>query len=192
MKSKNENNLTTVNNNISNLLNDSTDDNFMIMCSQAVEKTISTETNCDMQNSSKSTVKGNTLSIAGISPLKEATTINNNNYNTIYQHTAKKFKPIECSYKNNENLQSHTVTKDDLNNEHSLFGNINNNSSLPMRNDFIFDDDDDLFSAIDLSEIDKQITSNVTNTISNTQDFIKQQQNKNNSNSAQLENRSSM
>lgn len=138
MKSKSDN--SSIEKNISNLLDDSNDEK-MILCSQAIENMDHTCNN----------VKGNILSMVGINPLKE--------------HTCRK----------NEDLPPHC----------NLVTN-NNISSLAMKNEYLSDNDDYLFSAINLTEIEEKISSSKTTILTQP---IKQPQTNNNST---LENKSSM
>lgn len=174
MKSKSDEKSTnnSVENNVSRLLDDSADDEMMLLCSQAIEKTIAADANCDI--SSKTT---DYLSIPGISPLEDTDdTINNN----VYHHAAKKFKSIQSSNylddKKNYNLKPkcHTITSNSFNNSTSstiVTNNIKEDSSL---NDSLANDDE-WFSSIDLSAIEQDIllNDNKTTSVSITQKIDK-------------------
>lgn len=159
----------TENNDINQFLNDNTDDEIMFTFSQAIEKTLENDTNCKTKNFIIG--KENTLSIEGISPLKNSssTITNNNTY-----HIAKKFKAI---------------TSDHIVDENNISNNNNDDSSC-MFNDC----DDDLFSAVDLTQFDQQPLSNIENTnpvpstLKSNQILDNQQQNKMYYNNTQFKN----
>lgn len=175
MKSKNDENSTnnsTENNNINRLLDDSADDEMLLLCSQAIEKTIAADTDSNITNKTTST---NTLSIPGISPLKDT----NDN---VCHHVAKKFKPIHCNkypdVKKNGSIQtkSHTITSSSVNQSENNANNtsyaintINNNKKEDLSsllNDSLANDEDELFSAIDLSAIEQDILLSDNKTVS--------------------------
>lgn len=157
------------NNVVKNLLNDSADDEMLMLCSQAIEKTIATDSNYNTMDTvdTNLTKANNTLSIVGISPLKDTdNTINNN----VFHHTAKKFKSIHCKrlyYESNESVQSQShvkITENEQNHENSnsTFNtntNYNKDDSLSLLLNNSLDNEDDLFSSIDLSAIESQILS---------------------------------
>lgn len=172
MKSKSDTsstNNTTENNNVSHLLNDSADDEMMMLCSQAIEKTIASDANCTKESNELS--KSNFLSIVGISPLKDFNSTSNNN---VYNHATKKFKFSQCKQlanEKNENVQfqCHTITSNtenkvqkDVNNYSTsvkhIVTDVNKDSSLSLLEDFLANDDD-LFSALDLSAIEQEVFS---------------------------------
>lgn len=174
MKLKNETSSTNTNSTESSiessLFNDSADDEMMMLCSQAVEKSIAADTNCNNQNAASSK-KTNSLSIVGISPLKNTNNTMNNN---VYHHAAKKFKPIHLNFtddKKNENLpfSCHTLTTNTGKKSLNFTTNSSTSASYTVikseKEDYssTFNDstasDDDLFSAIDLSAIEQQISS---------------------------------
>lgn len=162
-------NNSTENNNVRNLLNDSADDEMMMLCSQAIEKTIASDANYTKESNELS--KSNFLSIVGISPLKDFNSTSNNN---VLNHATKKFKLSQCKQldnEKNENFQTqcHTVTSNaentlqkDINNcstsvKH-IATDINKDSSLSLLEDSLANDDD-LFSALDLSAIEQEVFS---------------------------------
>lgn len=185
LKAKNEANSTAnnsiENNNIKSLLDDSADDEMMLLCTQDVEKTIANDSaNCENIKNNKNVIKSDFLSIVGISPLKDT---NDNTNNNVYHHVSKKFKPIYNDHfdgKKNENikLQCHTFTSNiDKNIQNNTAKNIYKDDSISLFNDSLTNDDD-LFSSIDLSEIEQQISSdNKTISTSVTQKCTKQQSN---------------
>lgn len=174
----------SVENNVQNLLNDSADDEMLMLCSQAIENTIATDSNCNTMNTVTNLTKANTLSIMGISPLKDTNnTINNN----VFHHATKKFKSIQCKQLNDEsseNVRSQchvkiTENKQNYKNSNSTSNvntNCNKNGSLSLLLNNSFDNEDYLFSSIDLSAIENQILSGVKETIPRkqiyNQDFI--------------------
>lgn len=174
MKSKKDTststNNTVENNILSNLLNDSADDEMMFLCSQAIEKRIADDNNCNTMKRTTSLAKANSLSIVGISPLKDTNNTLNNN---VYHQAAKKFKPVPCKYaedKKFENVlsQCQSVTtnlENKAQNNASSISAINTvtnggkDDSLSLLLNDSLASDDDLFSAIDLSAIEQQIVS---------------------------------
>jgi hypothetical protein len=152
-------------------LDDSADDELMLLCTQDVERTIANDsTNCE------NVIKSG-LSIVGISPLKDT---NDNTNNNVYHHVSKKFKPIYNEHfdgKKNENIQSqcHKITSNmDKNVQNNNAKNDNKDDLISLFSDSLTNDDD-LFSSIDLSEIEQQISSdNKTILASTTQKCIKQ------------------
>lgn len=157
------------NNNISHLLNDSTDDEMMMLCSQAIEKTISLDANYNTTELKKPS-KSNSLSIVGISPLKNTSSALNN---TLYNQCTKKFKPttqckqIDEKGKTNCQTKCHTVTSETKNKSQNEANNcllsttINNKDSLSSLLNDSLANDDELFSALDLSAIEQQVLANV-------------------------------
>lgn len=205
MKSKNDENSTnnsTENVNISRLLDDSADDEMMLLCSQAIEKTIAADADSNITNKTTST---NSLSIPGISPLKDT----NDN---VCHHAAKKFKSVDCSkyfdVKKNDNIQtqSHTITsilvnksENKTNNTSNAINTVTNSNKEDfslMLNDSLANDEDELFSAIDLSGIEQDIllgenkTRSVSDMKKNVTVYNKQPENTNID--KQTENKSSM
>lgn len=196
LKAKNEASSTTVssteNNNVSHLLNDSADDEMMIMCSQAIENSIAADTHRHTVDSNTSS-NSHFSSIAGISPLKNI----NSQSNNLFNHATKKFKPTkyeQLSFKANETVQSQSSTitsntenklkKDSSNSSLSATSTVtnSNNNSSSLLNDSLASDDD-LFSALDLSAIEQKIMSNAKETTPKSvtkkcdTNFKKQQQN---------------
>lgn len=185
MKSKKDTSTSTnnaVENNIVNsLLNDSADDEMMFLCSQAIEKTIAADTNFNTMNRTTSLAKQNSLSIVGISPLKDTNNTLNNN---VYHQAVKKFRSVPCKYvgdKKTDYIQSlcQPITS---NLENKAQNNANSKSDINLITNYNKDDssslllndplvgDDYLFSAIDLSAIEQQIVSNKeTSTVSSNQ-----------------------
>lgn len=171
-KSKSETNTSNnvkENNNISHLLNDSTDDEMMMLCSQAIENTISLDANYNSTELKKPS-KSNSLSIVGIHPLNNTCSELNN---SLYHQSTNKFKPtIQCKQidekeKTNCQTKCHTVTSETKNESQNeanncLLSTTNNNkdSLSSLLNDSLANDDE-LFSALDLSAIEQQVVSNV-------------------------------
>lgn len=181
MKSKSDTSSTnnsTENNNVKHLLNDSADDEMMMLCSQAIEQTIASEANYTKGSNELS--KSSFSSIVGISPLKDFNSTSNNN---VFNHATKKFKFSQCKELDNEknkNIQSqcHTITSNtenmfqkDVNNcstsvKH-IATDIKKDSSLSLFEDSLAnDDDDDLFSALDLSAIEQDVFSGLKEPLS--------------------------
>lgn len=170
-ETKSANNLEK-NNVVKNLLNDSADDELLFLCSQAIEKTMDTNSTSTAGSStdsnysaSTSLIKGYNLSIVGISPLEDTNdTINNN------VQAAKRFKSIQCNQlfeRTNVNSRSQCDEKNAENNENSssaLNINTNHNKDSSLLLNSYLDNEDDLFSSIDLSEIDNQILSGAKET----------------------------
>lgn len=155
------------------LFNDSADDEMMLLCSQAVEKSIAADTISNNMNATSS-ANPNSLSIVGISPLKDTNNTMNNN---VYHHVAKKFKPVHLKFTDdnkNKNVPfpCHTITtnkaKKLLNYTTSSSSSASSTFTNSLKDDCVsaFNDstasDDDLFSAIDLSAIEQQIPSETT------------------------------
>lgn len=202
LKSKNDENSTnnSTENNISRLLDDSADDEMMLLCSQAIEKTIAAD--AEYTNETKSS---NSLSIPGISPLKDT----NDN---VCHHAAKKFKSVHCSkyldVKKNDNTktQSHTITSSSINKSENKTNNTSyaintvtnsNKEDLSLLlNDSLANDEDELFSAIDLSAIEQDILLGENNTLSvsamQKNDTACNKQPQNTKIDKQMENKSSM
>lgn len=163
-------------NNVKSLLDDSADDELMLLCTQDVERTIANDdASCKNIKETKHVKKFDYLSIGGITPLKDTNVNTNNNE---YYHVSKKFKPIYG--KKNENLRSpcHTITSNmEKNEQKNKAENHNKDCSISLFNDSLANEDD-LFSSIDLSEIEQQISSdNKTTSASVTQKCNTQQHN---------------
>lgn len=150
----------------------------MILCTQDAERAIANDDeNCkNLKNGRKS----DSFSIVGITPLKDT---NDNANNNVYKHVSKKFKSTNndlFDVKKNENLQSqcHTFTSNmDENVQQNNTEKNKKDDSVSLFNDSLTNDDY-LFSSIDLSEIEQQISSdNKTISASFTQKCNKQQHN---------------
>lgn len=198
--------------NVSRLLDDSADDELMFLCSQAVEKTIASDANCNTINNVINLERVNS-SIIGIRPLEETNNIPDNK-NNVDQHAAKKFKPLQHNFIiKNENVPLRNTTMNIKANKPQtcVSGTLlsTNNVSTTKKKDqsssFTLNDslsgDDDLFSAIDLSAIEEQISSGTqktfTSTLSTTQKCNavkpkKLESNVNGLNSTQITNRLGM
>lgn len=179
-------NSSTENNNVGCSLDDSADDEMMMLCSQAIEQKIAADANITANKSTKLIVS-NSLTINGISPLKD---INNATNNNVYYHADKKFKPVQSKLfdeepKGNYKSQCHTLTSNTANKSE------NNSSSSTITTDInckkddssssLFDDtlanEDEFFLGIDFSEIEQQIMNDIketSSTVSATQHCYKQ------------------
>lgn len=164
----------TENNNISNLLNDSADDEMMMLCSQAIEKSIATD-NYNHTVGSNTSSKSHFSSIVGISPLKNTNSTSAN----MLSLSTKKFKPSHCELgiKANENNRSQfsTITSSTENKLPTNANNCSSSASSTVTNSYkdfssslndSLASDDDLFSALDLSAIEKQVMTETKNTTS--------------------------
>lgn len=180
-----ENNNITENNNVACLLDDSADDEMMMLCSQAIEQKIAAEANYTIKKPAK-IIASDSLSINGISPLKDT---NNSTNNNVYYHASKKFKTVQSRLFGEEQKDNyckpkcHTVTsstanKSENNNSSSATTSVTNCKKDDSSSSFLdaFSNDDDFFSGIDFLEIEKQIMDDLkkTTTVSVTQNNYKQ------------------
>lgn len=151
-------------NDVKNLLDDSADDELLLLCSQAVEKTIASDPNYGTTSKTIDLEKLN-ASTMGVCPLQET----NNN---VYQHAAKKFKPQQnnsCTRIENIRPLYRTTVNDGKNKNQcrlpvsaTITSNTNDEGSSSLLTDSLCnDDDDDLFLNIDLSTIEEQYSLNV-------------------------------
>lgn len=160
-------NSSTEKDNVGCSLDDSADDEMMMLCSQAIEQKIAADASNSTVNTHTKLVVSNSLSINGISPLKEDTfnTTNNN----VYYHAAKKFKPIQSNdeqqKKTCKSQCSHTVTSNTENYSSSTATATLTNSKKDDSSSSLLDDtlanEDDFFLGIDLSEIEQQIKADI-------------------------------
>lgn len=184
--SSTENNNVTENN-VGCLLDDSADDEMMMLCSQAIEQKIAADASystISTINKPTKIIASDSLSINGISPLKDT---NNSTNNNVYYHASKKFKSVQSRLFGEEQKdckpKCHTVTsstanKSENNNSSSATTSVTNCKKDDSSFD-TFSSDDDFFLGIDFLEIEKQIMADVekSTTVSVTQNDYKQPNN---------------
>lgn len=177
----------TENNNVSCLLDDSADDEMMMLCSQAIEQKIAADANNTNNTLNKPTklIVSHSLSINGISPLKDTNNTTNNN---VYHHVAKKFKPVHSKLfgeepKSNYKSQCHTLTSATVNKSEndssssaiSTVTNSKKDDSSSSLSDDTLAKEDEFFMGIDFLEIEQQIMNDAKKTsVSATQNCYKQ------------------
>jgi len=171
MEASSSANSSTENNNVGCLLDDSADDEMMMLCSQAFEQKIAADASISNSTINKPTklIASNSLSINGISPLKD---INNSTNNNVYYHASKKFKPVQSKLfgeEQEDNCKSrkspcHTITSSTAskseNNCSSLASTSVTNCKKDDSSSSFFDNfanDDEFFMGIDFLEIEQQI-----------------------------------
>ncbi|XP_025198421.1 uncharacterized protein DDB_G0271670-like [Melanaphis sacchari] len=183
MEASSSANSSTENNNVGCSLDDSADDEMMMLCSQAIEQKIAADaikSNSTINEPTK-LIASNSLSINGISPLKD---INNSTNNNVYHHVSKKFKPVQSKLfgeeqKKNCKSPCHTITSSTENNSLSSDSTSVENCKKDDSSSSFFDilaNDDDFFSGIDFLEIEQQIMAGVkeNTTVLATQNCYKQ------------------
>jgi len=181
-----KNNNVTENNNVGYLLDDSADDEMMMLCSQAIEQKIAADASYSTINKPTKIIASDSLSINGISPLKDT---NNSTNNNVYYHASKKFKPVQSRLFGEEKKDNyckpkcHTVTSSTANRSENNSSSSATTSVINCKKDdssssFLdtFSNDDDFFLGIDFLEIEKQILADTkeTTTESVTQNNYKQ------------------
>lgn len=168
--------------------NDCADDEMMMLCSQAIEKEIAADDNNTNNTVNKPTklIVSHSLSINGISPLKDTNSATNNN---VYYPAAKKFKPVHSKLfgeeeKRNCKSQCHTLTSNMINKSEndassSVITTVTNSKKDDSSSSLLDDTlakEDEFFLGIDFAEIEKQILNGAkeTTTVSAVQNSYKQ------------------
>jgi len=190
MEASSSANSSTENNNVGYLLDDSADDELMMLCSQAFEQKIAADASISNSTINKPTklIASNSLSINGISPLKDT---NNSTNNNVYYHASKKFKPVQSKLFGEEHEDNckprkspcHTITssaasKSENNCSSSASTSVTNckkdDSSSSLLDNFA--NDDEFFMGIDFLEIEQQIMADAKKetTVPATQNCYKQ------------------
>ncbi|XP_060848625.1 uncharacterized protein LOC132928076 [Rhopalosiphum padi] len=190
MEASSSANSSTENNNVGYLLDDSADDELMMLCSQAFEQKIAADASISNSTINKPTklIASNSLSINGISPLKDT---NNSTNNNVYYHASKKFKPVQSKLFGEEHEDNckprkspcHTITssaasKSENNCSSSASTSVANckkdDSSSSLLDNFA--NDDEFFMGIDFLEIEQQIMADAKKetTVPATQNCYKQ------------------
>jgi len=189
MEASSSGNSSTENNNDDGCsFNDCADDEMMMLCSQAIEKEIAADDNNTNNTVNKPTklIVSHSLSINGISPLKDTNSATNNN---VYYPAAKKFKPVHSKLfgeeaKRNCKSQCHTLTSNMINKSENdasspaitTVTNSKKDDSLSSLLDDTLAKEDEFFLGIDFAEIEKQILNGAkeTTTVSAVQNSYKQ------------------
>jgi len=188
MEANSSANSSTENNNVGCSLDDSADDEMMMLCSQAIEQKIAADANNTNNTVNKPTklIVSHSLSINGISPLKDTNNTTNNN---VYHHAAKKFKPVHSKLfgeeqKSNCKSQCHTLTSNMINKSENdgssssatTVTNSKKDDSLSSLSDDTLAKEDEFFLGIDFAEIEQQIMNGdkETTTVSAVQNSYKQ------------------
>jgi len=188
MEASSSANSSTENNNVGCSLDDSADDEMMMLCSQAIEQKIAEDANNTNNTVNKPTklIVSHSLSINGISPLKDTNNTTNNN---VYHHAAKKFKPVHSKLfgeEENSNCKSqcHTLTSNMVNKSEndsssSAITTVTNSKKDDSSSSFLDDTlakEDEFFLGIDFAEIEQQIMNGAkeTTTVSAAQNSYKQ------------------
>ncbi|XP_001952399.2 putative uncharacterized protein DDB_G0277255 [Acyrthosiphon pisum] len=189
MEASSSANSSTENNNVGGCsLDDSADDEMMMLCSQAIEKKIAADANNTNNTVNKPTklIVSHSLSINGISPLKDTNNATNNN---VYYPAAKKFKPVHSKLfgeeeKSNFKSQCHTLTSNMINKSEnggssSAITTVTNSKKDDSSSSLLDDTlakEDEFFLDIDFAEIEQQILNGAkeTTTASAVQNNYKQ------------------
>jgi len=189
MEASSSANSSSENNNVGCSLDDSADDEMMMLCSQAIEQKIAADSNNTNNTVNKPTklIVTNSLSINGISPLKDTNNTTNNN---VYFHAAKKFKPVHSKLfgeeqKSNDckshchTLTSNMINKSENDSSSSAITTVTNSKKDDFSSSLLDDTlakEDEFFLGIDFSEIERQIMKGVkeTTTVPATQNCYEQ------------------